>query len=69
MIVLIIIFIVVHYKENKFNYLIKDSCNSIRVYVLDLANDKVEYFNRSNLKKRYSVPLPYLGFNTRKFGI
>ncbi len=56
-IVLIIIFIVVHYKENKFNYLIKDSCNSIRVYVLDLANDKVEYFNRSNLKKRYSVPL------------
>ncbi len=56
-IALITIFVAVYYREKKFDFLLKDSCNSIRVYILDLSKDKVEYFNRSNLRKRYSAPL------------
>ena len=52
-----IVLIINHSKDRKFDVLLKDASNTIRIYILDLANDKVNYFNRSNLRKRYSIPL------------
>ncbi len=57
LIALIIVIVFVYNKEYKFETLLKDSSNSIRIYILDLSNDKVTYFNRSDLRKRYSIPL------------
>lgn len=53
----VIVLIIIHSKDRKFDVLLKDASNTIRIYILDLANDKVNYFNRSNLRKRYSIPL------------
>ncbi len=53
----VIVLIIIHSKDRKFDVLLKDASNTIRIYILDLANDKVSYFNRSNLRKRYSIPL------------
>lgn len=40
--------------ERKYRRSIGGLSNSLRVYVVDVKNDKVRYFNRSNLRKRRS---------------
>lgn len=43
--------------QSKYDFILADASNSIRIYIIDLNNEKVEFFNRANLKKRYAVPL------------
>lgn len=47
-----ITFIISFQNEKKFDKLIKEATNSLRVYVIDLKNDRVYYFNRINLRER-----------------
>ena len=50
-----ITFVLSFHNENKFERLLKESTNSLRVYVIDLKNDVVYYFNRINLKERKTL--------------
>lgn len=44
-------------KQTKFDYKIKDQSNSIRIYVIDLERETVQYFNRVELRKKHKVSL------------
>ena len=41
----------VHYKE------IKELSNSLRIFVIDVQNDKVRYFNSAHLKERKTTSI------------
>ena len=43
--------------QKRFDNLIKDSSNSLRVYSIDFSKGEVTYFNRSNLRKKTNVSL------------
>lgn len=43
--------------QQKYNGKIKDSVNSLRVYIVDVKNDNVRFFNRSNLRRRRTITM------------
>ncbi|MCQ2793377.1 MAG: hypothetical protein MJ221_03055 [Bacilli bacterium] len=56
MIALVIVYIIVfRSKKIKYDWQLKDASNSIRLYIIDLKNENVTYFNRSELRKRYTI--------------
>ncbi|MFA5481204.1 MAG: hypothetical protein WC282_02320, partial [Bacilli bacterium] len=48
-------FIVSHYGDTKYRREIKEQSNSIRVYILDIKNNVVRFFNRSNIREQRLV--------------
>lgn len=48
----LIFYFVGKYNEKNYNTKIVDASNSLRVFVIDVKNDSVRYFNRSKLTKR-----------------
>lgn len=52
LIVCLVFYFVGKKQENKYNTKIVDASNSLRVFVIDVKNDTVRYFNRSKLTKR-----------------
>lgn len=54
---IVITFVLSFHNESRFDKLIKESTNSLRLYVIDLKNDKVYYFNRINLKERNTLSI------------
>ena len=57
LITLSIIFIYNRYRSKKFDVLLKDQSNSIRIFKIDLASETVIYFSRSNLKRKILLTL------------
>ena len=51
-ITVIILFVVSNVREEKHNKEIKELSNSLRIFVIDIANDKVRYFNSAHLRER-----------------
>ena len=56
-ILLIITFSISRNINKKFDRQLKDASNSIRIYTIDLDNEVVTFFNRSNLRNRTTVSL------------
>ena len=54
-IVIFITLLVLNSSQNKYDAGIEDSSNTLRIFVLDIKNDKVTYFNSSSLQKRKST--------------
>ena len=52
LITIIILFSVSNVREEKHNKEIKELSNSLRIFVIDVANDKVRYFNSAHLRER-----------------
>ena len=52
LITITILFSVSNVREEKHNKEIKELSNSLRILVIDVANDKVRYFNSAHLRER-----------------
>lgn len=53
----LVLFLVLHFSNKKYNQAIDDSSNTLRVFVVDVKNDCVSYFNSSYLRKRKTTSI------------
>lgn len=56
-VVLVVTFSIGFNVEEKYSNQLKDASNSVRIYTIDLDNEVVHFFNRSNLRKRETISL------------
>ena len=56
-ITVIILFSVLNHREEAHNKDIKDLSNSLRIFVIDVPNDKVRYFNSAHLRDRKTTSI------------
>ena len=52
MVVVIVLFAVSNHKDENHNKEIRDLSNSLRIFVIDVKNDTVRYFNSAHLRER-----------------
>ena len=68
LIVIFIMFLVLHFSQKKFINDIENASNTLRIYVIDVKNDNVSYFNSSQLtaRKSSSITSFYNQFESRE---
>lgn len=68
LVVIFIMFLVLHYSQKKFINDIENASNTLRIYVVDVKNDNVSYFNSSSLtaRKSSSITSFYNQFESRE---
>ena len=68
LIVIFIMFLVLHFSQKKFISDIENASNTLRIYVIDVKNDNVSYFNSSQLTSRKSSSITsfYNQFESRE---
>lgn len=67
-IVIFVMFLVLHFSQKKFINDIENASNTLRIYVVDVKNDLVSYFNSSQLtaRKSSSITSFYNQFESRE---
>jgi hypothetical protein len=48
-------FIISHHGDKKYRKEIKEQANTVRVYILDIKNNTVRFFNRSNIREQRTI--------------
>ena len=68
LIVVFVTFLVLNHRQKKFANDIENASNTLRIYVIDVKNDNVSYFNSSQLKSRKSSTITsfYNQFDSRE---
>ena len=56
-ITIIVLFIVLNHNDETHNKEIKELSNSLRIFVIDIANDQVRYFNSAHLRERKTTSI------------
>ena len=56
-VIIIILYSVSNHKDEKHNKEISDLSNSLRIFVIDIANDQVRYFNSAHLRDRKTTSI------------
>ena len=67
-VVIFIMFLMLHFSQKKFINDIENASNTLRIYVIDVKNDNVSYFNSSQLtaRKSSSITSFYNQFESRE---
>ena len=55
LLIIIISFFISRYSDKKYRKDIKDQANTVRVYIIDIKNNTVRFFNRSNIREQRTI--------------
>ena len=56
-IIVIVLYVVLRHRDDQHRREIKELSNSLRIFVIDVANDKVRYFNSAHLRERKTTSI------------
>ena len=56
-ITVVVLYLVLNYRDDIHKKEIKELSNSLRIFVIDIANDKVRYFNSAHLRERKTTSI------------